>query len=497
MRSLGIEILKETFDDAERDAFAAKLQRCLEAMRELLARPGFGEGPPSVGAEVELDLVDAAGRPAPVNRAVLAATNDPRVTLEVDRFNLEINASPAPLAGRPFTFMAGDLSAALAATRKAAHEHGARVATIGILPTFREDDLRSDALTDGVRYRALSRSILQVRGQPFPVRIQGEDALDVVAPDVTFEGANTSLQVHLRVTPDAFARTYNAAQLATAVVLAVSGNSPFFLGKRLWDETRIALFRQTVDDRAGALDDDWRPARVSFGHGWVRRGALELFEEAVALHAPLLPVCDAQDPIAELRAGRAPELRELRLHQGTVWRWNRAIYDHDGGGHLRIELRAFPSGPTVRDMTANAAFAVGLTLALADEAERLVTQMTFGQARRNFYEAARRGLDAELLWPSAGPPSPRVQDAATLAVALLPRARAGLVDHGVEASEADAWLEVIRARVEARTTGARWLRDARAELGEDAWAGRGAADALARYVALSESDEPVHTWPRL
>ena len=172
----------------------------------------------------------------------------------------------------------------------AAAQLGARIAMIGILPTLEQGDLDACVLSNVNRYRALSRGIRRIRGEPFVVRIRGEDELSVQADDVTFEGANTSLQVHLRVDPEAFARTYNAAQLATAVVLASSGNSPFFLGKRLWHETRVALFRQSVDDRADARDDDWRPARVSFGHGWVRQGARELFEESVALHEPLLPV---------------------------------------------------------------------------------------------------------------------------------------------------------------------------------------------------------------
>lgn len=492
---MGIEIDREEFDDVERAGFSAKLERCLAALGRLLERPGFGAGPASIGAELELDLVGPDERPLPINRKVLASTLDGRVTLEVDRFNLEINARPCALAGRPFEAMAAELESALAATREAARGHGAEVVTIGILPTLREEDLGAAALTEKVRYRALSNALRRIRGAPFAVRIEGDDSLDVAADDVTFEGANTSFQVHLRVEPAAFAAAYNAAQLATAVTVAVSGNSPLFLGRRLWEETRVALFRQAVDDRSAA-DDDWRPARVSFGHGWVRAGALELFAEAVALHEALLPITTEEDPMAVLDAGGTPALAELRLHQGTVWTWNRAIYDQVDGGHLRVEMRALPSGPTVTDMVANAAFALGLTLGLAERERELLPRITFGQARRNFYEAARRGLDAELVWPTRSGRSPGARGAAELALELIATARDGLARGGVSSDEAERWLDIVRARVEARTTGARWQRAA-----FEALRRRGEADPaaamLARYRELAATGRPVHTWPAL
>ena len=148
--------------------------------------------------------------------------------------------------------------------------------------------------------------------------------------------------------------------MLTAPVLAASGNSPTFLGHRLWHETRVALFKQAGDDRPpDRTPSGGMPPRVGFGNGWVREGALELFCESVALHEPLLPVCGGENPRACARAGGIPRLDELRLHHGTVWKWNRPVYDPAYGGHLRIELRALPSGPTLCDMLANAAFLVG------------------------------------------------------------------------------------------------------------------------------------------
>jgi hypothetical protein len=492
---MGLEIPRESFDEEDFAGFAQKLKVDLAALELLSKRPGFGLGPMTIGAELELNLVDGEGRPALLNREVLERVADDRLTLEVNRFNLEINARPSPLEGRPFSAMHAELGHALRAARRGAASLGARVATIGILPTLERRHLGASALSDGKRYRALAAGLMRIRGEAFDIRIEGEDELSVRSHEVTFEGANTSLQVHLRVAPDAFARTYNAAQAATAVALAVAGNSPFFLGQRLWHETRVALFRQSVDDRGDVQQDDWRPARVSFGHGWVRQGAQELFEEAVSMHEPVLPVLTDEDPLAVLEAGGLPALAELRLHHGTVWRWNRAVYDPADGGHLRIELRALPAGPSVRDTVANAAFIVGLTLGLAPRMAEYSAGLTFGHARRNFYEAARHGLGADLLWPEVVAPSPRIVSAKNLAERLLPLAREGLVAGGVEDAEADAWLAIIAARVASGVTGAVWQRTAYARALERHPPREALRVMLESYLAGSEADAPVHTWP--
>jgi gamma-glutamyl:cysteine ligase YbdK (ATP-grasp superfamily) len=489
------DIPREDFSEADYARFGERLEESLEAMATVLARPGFGAGPTTLGAELEVAVIDEIGRPLPVNRAVLAGALDPRISLEIDRFNLEINTRPVPLAGCAFGALAAELSDALAAIDRAAAAHGGRSVAIGILPTLVASDLQPGMLTESHRYRALSAAIRRLRHEPFRIRIDGDDPLDVVCDDVTFEGANTSLQIHLRVTPDAFATTYNAAQIATAPVLAAAGNSPLFLGRRLWDETRVALFRQAVDERIAAAEEDWRPARVSFGHGWVREGALELFAESVALHPPLLPVLGNEEPLACVHRQAVPALEELRLHHSAIWRWNRAVYDPSAGGHLRIELRALPAGPSVLDMAANATFLVGLTLALAPDAGRLVTRLTFGQARRNFYEAARHGLDAELLWPSLRAPSPRPVTAAALVGTLLPLARDALRCAGVDAGEAEALLSVIAARVERRQTGAGWQRRSLALLERRLQRDAALRELVARYQQLAVAGRPVHEWP--
>jgi hypothetical protein len=404
---------------------------------------------------------------------------------------------PGPLAGRPFTALRAEFEDALAEVRRAAATQGAGVVVTGILPTLREEDLGPGALTGMPRYRALSAAVKRRReGAPLKVAIAGEDSLTLLWDDVTLEGANTSLQFHLRVTPEEFARVYNAAQLVTGPVLAVSTNSPLFLGRRLWDETRVALFRQAVDDRGEHQDGSSHShARVTFGHGWVRESALELFAEAVALHVPWLPVLGTESPLECEARGQLPKLDELRLHQSTVWSWNRAIYDPHEEGHLRIEFRALPAGPTVVDMVANGALLLGLSLGLAEQMDSLLPAMPFYCARGNFLRAARQGMDAAMLWPADTAPSPRPVPAPELVLQLLPVARQGLVSAGVDPAEADEMLGIIQARVETRRTGAGWQRQVLARLEEKMPRVDALAALLERYRKHAETGAPVHTWP--
>lgn len=493
---MGVPIDREAFDEADHREFAERLRRQLATLADVLGRPGFGIGPPTLGAELELFLVDQGGRPVCCNAEVVRRAGHPAITLEADRFDLECITTPVDLRGRPFAALREELAKTTTVVRAAAAAYGARPLAIGILPTLVASDLRPEVLSDGARYRALSAALRRLRGEPFAMHIRGEEELEVSCEDVTFEGATASWQVHLRVPPAAFARTYNAALVAIAPALAAAVNSPLFLGRRLWHETRVALFRQAVDERPGGDETVWRPARVSFGHGWVREGAYELFARAVAMHAPVLPALAPEEP--ESQPATAPALAELRLHQGTVWHWTRPVYDPAAGGHLRIEMRALPSGPTLDDMLGNTAFLVGLTLALAPRMDELLHRLTFGQARWSFYQAARHGLDAELLWPSEEPPSPRPARGADLVARLLPLARQGLVAAGVEAHEADTWLAIVAARLPHGRTGARWQLDTLAALeggGDEGTRPAALVTMLGRYARLADAGTPVAAWP--
>src|SRR6266540_1010625 len=472
---MGTNIDREAFDEVDDARFQQRLEQCLSTLGELLERPGFGVGPATIGAELELFLVDEMARPLPHNQAVRAAAADARVNVELDRFNEELRL----LLGR---------------VADAAGKHGGRPVLVGILPTLRRADLNARVISDLPRYRALNRRLRLLRHDPFHLRIAGADPLELASDDVAMEGAATSFQVHLRVDPADFARSYNAVQAATAPVLAVAGNSPTLLGHRLWEETRIPLCKQSIDDRDGR-GLRRRLARVAFGTGWLRGGPLGLFAEGVQLHQPLLPVLGDHDPLAGMEEGQAPPLQELRLHQGTVWRWNRAVYDPASGGHLRIEMRALPSGPTVTDMLANAALLVGLSLWLAEQDPSWTYALSFERAEHGFYRAAQQGLAAELTWPLGHGGRLDTRRAAELVPELLPAARQGLVRAGVAAAEADRLLGVVAARVATGQTGAVWQRRTLAALEPRLGRERALAAMLQRYLEYGTTDQPVHTWP--
>jgi hypothetical protein len=438
----------------------------------------------TLGAELEVSIVDSKGRALGCNDQVISTVGDPRVTVELERFNLEWNLPWWPIAGRSFERLQRELEMALSTLREAARAHGGRIVPVGILPTLTAADLDVSSMTSGARYPALDAALAARRRGPFRISIHGQDDLLWDIEHVSCEGANTSFQLHLRIAPDRFADVYNAAQLASAPVIAAAGNAPIFLGHRLWEETRIALFKQSVDVRDARARERHDDSRVSFGRRWLRDGALEHFAESVALHEPLLPL-----RFEEGSSNGPPELPELRLHQGTVWRWNRAVYDPTDNGHLRLELRTLPAGPTPVDMTANAALAIGLTLALARE-PWLVAEHPFELAARSFYAAAREGLAATVDWPGGARP------ARQLVLELLSRARTGLLDEaGVVADEADYLLTLIEARVACGQTGARWQRAALAALETRLGRDEALRAMLERYLAQVESGDPVHTWP--
>ncbi|PCI50949.1 MAG: hypothetical protein COB49_03280 [Alphaproteobacteria bacterium] len=329
-----------------------------------LSTAGFGEGPITLGAEFETYIVDDKGDVAPINDQILSDVNDPQFQHELNKFKLEYNLSPVPARGAPFTKMQREADKALAKSSQAAALHNARIVPIGILPTLSIDNFQAENMTDIGRYHMLYKGLHKLRGEAFKVNINGDDPIQMESDHVTLEGANTPFQIHLRIEPEKFAESFNAAQLVTPLAIALSANSPILLGHRLWQETRVALFKQSIDSRLRG-NVEWRqPSRVSFGHGWMRQSAYEPFAETVALYAPIIPMLSNQKPLAALTADFPPNLDELNLHMGTTWPWNRAVYSSSDEGHLRIEMRSIPSGPTTLDMMGNAAFFIGLTMAL-------------------------------------------------------------------------------------------------------------------------------------
>jgi CBS domain-containing protein len=340
------------------------------------------------------------------------------------------------------------------------------------------------------RYAALNRAMTRLRGSEYEIHLKGVDELQVKHESVMVESCNASFQAHLQVSPDEFAPFYNAAQVAAAPVLAAATNSPLLFGKRLWRETRIALFQQSVDLRSAA---NARPAepRVDFGRRWVTGSVMDFFQEGISRHRILIATEPEEDPLGKLDRGVAPELRALRLHNGTIYRWNRACYGViDGKPHLRIENRVLPSGPTPLDEVANAAFWYGLVLGLVETEADVTKRFEFDEAKASFFSAARLGLATNLAWAGGeSVPAPRL-----IQERLLPLARDGLLHAGIAPGDVDRYLGVVEERVATGRTGSWWLLKSNAALEGQGTEGERLGALAAAAATRQWSGRPVAQW---
>ncbi len=490
---MGLSIDQSEFTPEEFDRFAAKVRTDLTALTRLLNRPGFGEGESSIGAEVEFYIVNPDLRVQPINTDIAASVQDPQLTVELNRFNLEYNLSPQAFKGAPFARTEQELLAAMRRINQHAAPLNGELVPIGILPTLRQSDMGAKVMTDEPRYHALSRALIQQRGEPFSIHIGGNDVIDLQADDVTMEGATTSFQLHWRVPAQRFADYFNAVQLVTPIALALASNSPSLFGHHLWDETRIALFKQSVDSRSPNHRTWKHPPRVYYGNGWAR-SAWELFAASASLYPPTLPLMSEEDPMAVIDRGEVPELAELRLHHGTTWPWNRAIFDHTGGGHLRIEIRSMPAGPTAVDMCANGLFVIGAALAVLEDIRHLTSILPFHYTEHNFYRAAKYGIGADIIWPHKD--QVQLQDTPLLNVArdLLPRAREALQRTAMDEAEIHRLLGVIEGRIQTGMTGARWQRQITESFFLSQTTDEAFRSMLSLYMGHQKTNTPVHEW---
>jgi gamma-glutamyl:cysteine ligase YbdK (ATP-grasp superfamily) len=490
---MGLAIDRTEFTEDDFSRFRDRLGTNLKTLERLLSNPEFGKGAFSFGAELELYIVDKQGHPLLINREIQEQLADPQITLELNRYNLEYNFSPVLVNNHCLMATQKEALAALAKMNRCAANWQGSVFPIGILPTLQSADVGCSVMTDLPRYHALTNELQRIRNGPFRINIEGLDHIDLEMEDVTLEGANTSFQIHLRVPPNEFADLYNAIQLVTPLVLAASANSPLLFGKRLWHETRIPLFKQSIDTRRPDPQHP-RPARVNFGHGWIRSSALELFTEAARLYRPIIPVCSDEDPFSVMRAGGIPALRELRLQMSTVWLWNRPVYDPADGGHLRIEMRALPAGPSVVDMMANAALIIGLARLMQSSIRELLPSIPFDYCIRNFYRAAQQGLSAELIWPTTTQSEPRYRSAANILEDLLPLVPERLLAMGFQQSDFQPLLEVIHERLQNRQTGAQWQLDKFAALRQSSPDTSALLEMQHQYQNYSLQNIPVSRW---
>ena len=474
-----------------RRTFMRHLLNDLRALERLIDEGLIEEQVRRIGAEQEMFLVDRKFRPAPVAMELLQSLNDRHFTTELGLFNLEANLEPFDFGGDCLRRMEDQLNRLLARVRECGAGLATEIVLCGILPTLRKSDLHLGNMTPLPRYRALNRALTRLRDGSYEFFIEGMDELIVKHDSVMLEACNTSFQVHFQVGAREFPHLYNIAQAATAPVLAVACNSPLLFGRQLWRETRIALFQQAVDTRSTGHHLRERSSRVSFGNDWLRNSVLELFQEDIARFRALVAVESTEDAMAVLDAGGVPELSALRLHNGTVYRWNRGCYGISGGKpHLRIENRVLPSGPTVVDQVANAAFWFGLISYLAHEYDDITKVMEFEHAKMNFLSAARHGLESQLTWTDG-----EVMPAAELVLErLLPMAREGLEYRELNPDDATRYLDVVEERVRAKASGASWMIRSLASMGGRGSQGEGLNALTAGMLTRQKDGLPVAHW---
>jgi len=490
---MGRDIQAIKISGEDRRKYRDKVRVSLEVFARMLHEHLFDTDPAQVGLEIELNLVDERGKPSMHNADVLDAIADPAWATELGQFNLEINVPPRQLGGGAVADQEQEIRASLNAADAKARSTGSRLVMIGILPTLAERDMTEGTLSANERYKVLNEQIFAARGENMRIEIDGAEQLVTYADSITPEAACTSVQLHLQVSPEAFAHYWNAAQAIAGVQVALAANSPFLFGRQLWHETRITLFEQATDTRPDELKHQGVRPRVWFGERWIT-SVFDLFEENLRYFPALLPICEDEDPQAELDRGASPQLAEMSLHNGTIYRWNRPVYAVvDGKPHLRVENRVLPAGPSVADVMANAAFYYGLVRSLAEAQRPIWTQMSFATAAENLHEAARYGMDAQLYWPGLG----EAPAAELVLRRLLPLAHDGLRAWGVDPAHADHLLGVIEQRCLTGKTGASWQIATTAALTEDRGIGREEALRLMtqRYIEHMHTNAPVHTWP--
>ncbi len=469
---MGQEIESSHFSNHDFNLFNTHLKDETALLSELLNNKKFSNNGSIAGFEIEALLVSLSGAPVPVNKTFLNKLNNPLVVHELAAFNVELNSNPIKLQNSALSKMEVELQSTWKNCCDVAKELSIEMMMIGILPSLQEHQLTLENMSKLNRYKALNDQVLNLRdGQPLKLDINGTDSIQTSHQNVMLESACTSLQLHLQVPHTIAAHFYNASIILSAPIVAATANSPFLFGSDLWDETRIPLFEQAVE----LGKEDYR--RVTFGSAYVRQSMLECYEENLRHYPVLVPFKDQDD---------IKQLSHLRFHNGTIWRWNRPLigFDQDGTPHIRIEHRVIPSGPTIIDSIANAAFYYGLVHELVEDIDALIEQLSFQQAKDNFYNCAKQGLSTIINWPNQG----NIKTSKLLLNTLIPAARRGLEKLHILEEDINKYISIIEQRVETQQNGANWQRLWVDKYGKD-------FHRLTRtYLDRQNSGTPVHQW---
>ena len=471
---MGDEVSKDHFSAKEFELFQLKLDQEMDFVRQLFAEDNFDNQSRSFGYELELCLLDKLGHPAPCNQQILDHANNPLFTYELAKFNLEINGNCFVLAPDLFNRIDNDLKGLFEQVQQAAEQYNIHAGMFGVLPSLFEEHLDPMAYMSHMhRYQVLNDRLMSMRNRPIHLDIRGEEHLQIEKNDVMLEAMGTSLQIHLQVPYKEAVDFYHASLWASMAMVAVSANSPLVLGKSCWQESRIAIFKQSVDTRNAKEVHDAIIPRVHFGKGYIQSW-LELFEDN-NYYSPILP---------EVMDTEVDKLHHFNLHNGTIWRWVRPILGRNDNGqfHLRLELRVAPSGPTLIDTMANIVFYIGLTEGLKQTPKDL-TRIPYEVLEKDFYKVARHGFETPVNWCHGE----KLDMRQLLLKSAIPVAREGLQQ--LRLNDYEAWIEIIEQRVSVGQTGSDWI------LGY--WHKQPDAAALVRaYLDNASRNEPVHTWPK-
>jgi CBS domain-containing protein len=488
---MGDKNVTSEYGEREMREFTLAVLNDLDALGEMLDRGVIESGVRRIGAEQEMFLIDDSLHPAPLVCEVIANANDSRLTTEIGKFNLEANLTAREFKGDCFAQLEKETYEIIDIVRNAARPLDADLVLAGILPTIQSSDLTEDNLTPDPRYAEINRVVSWLHGANRFIHVKGVDELQLLNHDTFVEFCNTSFQVHLQTGPDEFANTYNWSQAFAAPVLASAVNSPLLLNRRLWHETRIALFQHATDTRSPTHQLRRQPPRVDFGNRWMDDSIIATLRNDAVRYRVLLAQSIESNSCDDLAAGRVPELHAWRLHNGTIWRWNRACYGiTDGRPGLRIEARYLPAGPSVIDQIANAAFLTGLLVAAPEQLGDVTKTISFDAVKNNFYNIARYGLDSQIYWIDG-----QTYPAATLIrEELVPLARIGLKEALIDDGDIDRLLGVIQSRVERRTSGAKWMLDSVANMDPLAKPNVRMRTLTAAMKENQMSRQPVHEW---
>ncbi len=492
---MGEQRVSKLTDKKQMDKFVSALLKDVQALEYMLEKDMFDKGVTRIGAEQEMVLVDKKDfRAAPKAMEALELLKDcDWCETEIAKFNLETNLQPRVLEGSCFSDLEKENREKLVEIENRIQELGLNIVLTGILPTFVKSDLDIENLTPKKRYKALVEAINeQLNGRKYELRIKGIDELRITHDSPLIEACNTSFQVHLQIEPDDFVKMYNIAQAITGPVLAIAANSPLVFGKKLWHESRIAMFQQSIDTRSSHNHIRDKSPRVSFGNRWLKDSIMEIYREDISRFRVLLSADIDEDSIDTLKKGKVPKLRALQVHNSTVYRWNRPCYgvSDNGKPHLRIENRVFGAGPTIKDELANAVFWIGLMLGMAEKYDDITKELSFEDAHDNFEKAARFGIDTTFSWIG----DKKISATDLILSELIPLARKGLTSKGVDKKDIDFYLGIIEQRAKLHMNGARWILRSYMKLKGKASQDEVLSTITNCMVENQKTSKPLHEW---